>query len=135
MRTNERGSVVGYVLGAVLLLGLLVGGIALYKNYAGQPGGSSTGDQVATQDTDSDDTAAQNEAALKQQQEEAEKKAQEQNSATNNSNSSTTEVPHTATAPAGSLPATGPEDTFVTIASLALLSGAVVAYVRSRIAL
>lgn len=136
MRTNERGSVVGYVLGAIVLLALLLGGITLYKNIAGETG-NSTGSQVATQNTNSDDKTAQNEAALKQQQEEAEKKAQEQNQATNNSNSGSTatQVPHTSTAPADNLPTTGPENVLAAATGVAVLVGVGVAYIRSRVAL
>ena len=84
MRTKERGSVVGYVLGAVLLLALLLGGIVLYKNYAGNlekapvVGQNTNNDaKPADESNNNNDQAAQNEAALKKQQEEAEKKAQE----------------------------------------------------------
>lgn len=131
MRTNERGSVVGYMLGAVLLLALLLGGITLYKNFAGKTG-TASGDQVATQNAGNDDKAAQNEAALKKQQEEAEKKAEEQNKNVDSSNTSATQVPHTATVPAGSLPATGPGDSMLAAGAVAALVGAGVAYVRSR---
>lgn len=134
MRTNERGSVVGYVLGAVVLLALLIGGITLYKNIAGKTG-NTTDNQVATQNTSNDDKAAQNEAALKKQQEEAEKKAQEQNQAASNGDKTATEVPHTSTAPAENLPTTGPENVLATAAGAAVLVGAGVAYIRSRSAL
>lgn len=138
MRTNERGSVVRYVLGVVVLSGLLLGGILLYKNYSANTSDTS-GDQVAnqTETSDSDDQAAQNEAALKQQQEEAEKKAQEQNQASGGDTSSTaTETPHTSTVPSGSLPETGPaEDVLLSAAGVAVLAGVGVAYARSRAAL
>ena len=93
MRTKERGSVVGYVLGAVLLLALLLGGIVLYKNYAGNlekapvvGQNTNTDAKPADESNNNNDQAAQNEAALKKQQEEAEKKAQEQNAAVNGTN-------------------------------------------------
>lgn len=151
MRSKERGSVVGFVLGGILLLGLLVGGIMLYKNNITKiVGGNAGNTQVANNDTTkqndqttTDTQAAQNEAALKQQQE-AEKKAQEQNKAANSGSTSTpaataqdtTQVPHTATAPSQALPTTGPtEDAILAAVGLSTVIGATMAYCRSRAAL
>ena len=155
MRTKERGSVVGYVVGAVVLLALLVGGILLYKNFAGNLDKAPVVGQTDTQrtETTNDDQSARNEAALKQQQEEAERKAQEQNQATNSTNGTgtaqqqpsqpaaqnqqpaATQVPHTSTAPAN-LPTTGPaEDAMLAAAGVATLAGVTAAYMRSRAAL
>ena len=153
MRSKERGSVIGFVLGGILLLALLVGGIMLYKNNISKlTGVTADNNQVANNDADSQaaqkaaeekaaaDQAAQNEAALKQQQE-AEKKAQEQNKAANSNtgNGTTqnaTQVPHTATAPTQALPQTGPaSDAAMAALGVSLMIGATSAYYRSRAAL
>ena len=131
MRTKEQGSVVGYVLGIILLLAMLLGGIALYKNYAAKPGSSDN--QVANEQKTSDDQTSKNEAALKQQQEQAAKKAEdEQKAAANNSGAAATQVPVTSTAPSSNLPQTGPGDVWVAMIGSAALAGAAVAYIRSR---
>lgn len=148
MRSKEQGSVVGFVIGGVLLLALLVGGIVLYKNNISKMIGIKANDsQVATttdtsnktDETKTDNQAAQNEAALKQQQE-AEKKAQEQNKAANSTPVATTpnpvQVPHTATAPSQALPKTGPtENAIMAAVGMSLVIGSANAYYRSRAAL
>lgn len=147
MKSTEQGSVIGFVLGGILLLALLVGGIILYKNNISKMiGVSPDNSQVAANnstntqaDQTASDQAAQNDAALKQQQE-AEKKAQEQNQAANNGTGATnsaptaTTTPRTSTAPA--LPTTGPgEDALMAAVGFSLVIGASVAYNRSRAAL
>lgn len=153
MRSKEQGSVIGFVLGGILLLALLVGGIMLYKNNINKLTGVSSDNKVANDDaikqTEADSKqAAQNEAALKQQQE-AEKKAQEQNAAANSGTGATStqnstgstpqtaaQVPHTSGAPAQALPTTGPaEDALMAAAGAGLVFGASMAYYRSRAAL
>lgn len=153
MRTKERGSVVGYVIGAVLLLALLLGGIVLYKNYAGNlekaPVVGQNNETKPADESEKDDQAAQNEAAVKKQQEEAEKKAKEQSEAVNGSTNGTdatvseneknkpavTQVPHTSTAP-GELPTTGPaEDAMLIAVGISAVTGVAIAYRRSVAAL
>lgn len=150
---KEQGSVLGYVLVGLLLLGLLVGGALLFKNNTGMFGGSFLGqtDSKDASDGESDkqtpsttensqntDQAAQNEAALKKQQEEAAKKSQEQaaaSAAQANNGTVATQVPVTSTAPAA-LPQTGPAEDFALMAVMSgLLAGSIFAYHRSRIAL
>lgn len=105
MRNHEKGSVVGYALGAILLLALLVGGIWLFKNNIGRLSGVNNSNpsdtKVADNNSDSsnqntttttDDQAAKNEAALKQQQEAQNNKDQNtttQTAPTNNTNTTT----------------------------------------------
>ena len=153
MRTKERGSVVGYVLGAVLLLALLLGCIVLYKNYAGNlekdPVIGQNNEAKPAEESKKDDQAAQNEAAVKKQQEEAEKKAKEQSEAVNGgangasakapenekNQPAITQVPHTSTAP-GELPTTGPaEDAMLIALGISAVTGAAIAYRRSVAAL
>lgn len=157
MRTKEQGSVVGYVLGAVLLLALLLGGIVLYKNYAGNLDkapvvGQNTGDDKPANES-GNSQSSQDEAELKRQQEEAERKAKEQSEAAkgNGTNSNSTQntdtkkddsaqnkvaqVPHTSTAP-GELPTTGPaEDAMLIALGISTITGAVIAHRRSAAAL
>lgn len=131
MRTQERGSVVGYILGVVLLLAVLLGGIALYKNYATKS--NSSDNQVANDQKTTDDKAAQNEAALKKQQEEAANKAaNDQKTADTATDSSVKQVPTTSTVPTDNLPQTGASDTLLAMVGGAALAGATVAYIRSR---
>ena len=153
MTYRERGSVVGYALGAVLLAALLVGGIVLFKNNTGNLSGSAqnqsdnkVADTSKQEDTSSDaDQAAKNEAALKQQQE-AEQKAKEQaaaeaaaaaQAAKDAQAAAASQVPHTATVPESSaLPKTGPTDNVIfTSIGFGALVGLGAAYVRSRAAI
>lgn len=160
MRTKEQGAVVGFVIGSVLLLALLVGGIVLYKNNISKMIGVNTeSSQVATSDntaqnqpnqpaqsgtSTNNDQAAQNQAALQQQQQ-AEQKAQQQQQAekqsqaqspAGQSGASVTQTPNTSTAPVQKLPTTGPgEDMLFAAVGLGLMVVATNAYARSRAAL
>jgi len=135
MRSKEQGSVIGFVLGGILLLALLVGGIVLYKNNISKlTGVTNDSNQVATNDTD------------KQDEQTAEQKAEEQNKAANSNTAApatqstptqnATQVPHTSTAPTQALPQTGPaSDAAMAALGMSLVIGATSAYYRSRAAL
>lgn len=151
MANRERGSVVGYALGAVLLLSVLVGGIWLLKNNLNNINGTAGNDQSSSTKTASNDSttnssdttasndqAAKNEAALKQQSGQS---TNTTDSTSNGQSSGVTQVPHTATVPdtaaqSSSLPTTGPaEDGVVAVLGMGTLVGLSVAYVRSRAAI
>lgn len=151
MANRERGSVVGYALGAVLLLSVLVGGIWLLKNNLNNINGTAGNDQSSSTKTASNDStknssdttasndqAAKNEAALKQQSGQS---TNTTDSTSSGQSSGVTQVPHTATVPdtaaqSSSLPTTGPaEDGVVAVLGMGTLVGLSVAYLRSRAAI
>lgn len=147
---RERGSVAGFVIGGLVLLGLLAGGIYVVRNnMLGQ------GSQVATQSTDKAATSTEKadnktdenadiKAALAKQaedkkakeQEEAKKKEAEKAAAEKNTQSTTatagTSGATSGSAAAGHLPTTGPEEVAVPLLGATLLAGVGVAFARSR---
>lgn len=150
---KEQGNILGYVLVGVVLAALVIGGIFVVRRYL--PTSSSTETTSSTEDSnvsDSGDAPSVSEAestdtnqnseelkmALAQQAAEEkkaqelkaaeEKKAQEQKAA---NEASSRAAANTATN-ASNLPATGPEDTVISVAGVTLVTALAVAYIRSR---
>ncbi len=151
VRHSERGSVAGFVIGGIVLLGLLAGAIYVVRNKTPQaadiaqtttnkPAVQSPDSSTAT-DTTTDTTSDANsdlKAALAKQAEE-EKKAQEQQKAQQSESApqttTPTTTPTTSTAPAepsSHLPTTGPEEAIFPAIGATLLVGVGVAFQRSR---
>ena len=146
---KEQGNILGYVLVGVVLAALVIGGIFVVRRYL--PSSDTTNaptqsDSTPTATTDAptrpstDENSDELKAALAQQAAE-EKKAQEQKAANESkpATTSTTTASLTATTSASTtgtnaaaLPATGPEDTLLSMAGVTLMTALVVAYVRSR---
>ena len=151
---KEQGNILGYVLVGVLLAALVIGGIFVVRRYlpsSDTTGTSSSSDGTPTATTDAptkpstetDKNSEELKAALAQQAAE-EKKAQEQKAA-NESKPATTTTTGTTTGStsaatasvtsgtdANKLPATGPEDTALSMVGITLVTALAVAYVRSR---
>ncbi len=151
---KEQGNILGYVLVGVLLAALVIGGIFVVRRYlpsSDTTGTSSSSDGTPTATTDAptkpstetDKNSEELKAALAQQAAE-EKKAQEQKAAneskpaTTTTTGTTTGLTSAATASvatgtdANKLPATGPEDTALSMVGITLVTALAVAYVRSR---
>jgi LPXTG-motif cell wall-anchored protein len=118
VRTNEGGSVLGFVVVGVVLVGLLLGG-AYFLSH--QRNTQSTGTQPvpapAEKKTDdgnrkSDDTKSRNQESDKDKSQASPQ--QEQQASSNE------------------LPQTGPADTALSMVAVGLLSAAVFSYLRSR---
>ncbi|HEU5122263.1 MAG TPA: LPXTG cell wall anchor domain-containing protein [Candidatus Saccharimonadales bacterium] len=114
-RVNEGGSVVGFVIIGVILAGLLIGGAYF----------------VTTR-------SAQQPAPSLQQQPQGQKPQEEEQTPApaepGNQQPESTQTPESTpqTGMTHELPATGPEDTLVSLIALGLLAGISAGYVRSR---
>ena len=152
---KEQGNILGYVLVGVLLAALVIGGIFVVRRYlpsSDTTGTSSSSDGTPTATTDAptkpstetDKNSEELKAALAQQAAE-EKKAQEQKAANESKPATTTTTGTTTTGStsaatasvasgtdANKLPATGPEDTALSMVGITLVTALAVAYVRSR---
>lgn len=117
-RTNQGGSVLGFVVAAVLMTGLLIGGAYTVRQLTAQPEPTQAANKPQEQKT------SQNPAK------EDEKKTQEKNSAPADDTAQTeTTLPGSG---AQELPQTGPESLVGSAVILAILSGMAVSYARSR---
>ncbi|MCL2174041.1 hypothetical protein FWH58_01965 [Candidatus Saccharibacteria bacterium] len=120
-KSNERGAVSGYAIGAVILVVLLIGGILLLKNINGSKPAT---DKPLTVDTgefkDDDDEKDKDDSVVK---------------TTTITPEDTTKTDPTTEHTPDELTATGPEDFVIAIIGLALASATIYAlreYARSR---
>ena len=116
---NQGGSVLGFIVVAVVLAGLLIGGAYVVRQLTTQPQTPSLEPSPAQ-----DDQKNQPKAEEKTTPEASKDKSeapQSQADGLGSSGSTTTQ-----------LPKTGPENLLATVLALGILSGMVVSYARSR---
>lgn len=119
-RTKEGGSVVSFVIIAVVLAAVLVGGVYAIRRMTTQPDVAQTPPQptpAAPQQPSSSNGSQANQPSASQPNQQA---------------TPSQPAPQQASAPAAQLPHTGPAELLSTIIALGALSMASVAYVRSR---
>jgi hypothetical protein len=115
-RTGQGGSVLGFVIGSVILAALLIGGV-YYIHQQNNTAPVPTPQQPPTQTPSPQETP----------------KPKQKDSGSNQSQPAPTQMPSNG-GPIASheLPQTGPVESFATAVILALVSGVAVSYVRSR---
>lgn len=147
---RERGSVAGFVIGGLVLLGLLAGGIYVVRNNMLGQGSQVATTQTAGTPADKTDTTktddnADIKAALAKQAEEAQKAKEKQQAEQKAAEKAAAEKNAQSTMPAtggssatsgatttGHLPTTGPEEVIIPALGAMLLAGVSVAFARSR---
>jgi uncharacterized surface anchored protein len=122
VRTNEGGSVLGFVAVGIVILGLLIGGIFAVRQITAQPAPLTS--EPAKTDTDQ-----------AKPQEQAQKPTNNDKTTPNEEQKRPTPQPQTPAVAKPELPKTGPTETFGLMLSLSLVTLAGVSYVRSRQAL
>jgi flagellar biosynthesis/type III secretory pathway M-ring protein FliF/YscJ len=117
VRTNQGGSVLGFIVVGIVMLLLLVGGIHVVRQQLTQP------EQVQ-------DTANQSQGSDDQQEEGA--RQDNQSDISEQANSPEDHPFESTSNTASELPQTGPVELFGTLLALGLLGGVAVSYLRSR---
>lgn len=121
-RTNQGGSVLGFVVVAVIMAGLLIGGVYAMRQMTAEPQQKLEPSKTATENKPSTDQKNQETPSAENKQAE-EPKDDTQNPSEDSSKQQAT----------GELPKTGPGESLLgTIIVLAALSGTVASYARSR---
>lgn len=136
---NERGGVVSFVIVGLLLAGLLLGGLYLSKHQArvAYNGGNSsstttTQDKTKNSGTDKNITpATKDEAPAKDTHASGDTKTTPSTNANNETHASGTSTNVAQTGPS-SVAATGPTETFMTLAVLAVLAYTVTRFVQTK---
>jgi LPXTG-motif cell wall-anchored protein len=114
-RRNQGGAVLGFVVVAIIMAGLLIGGVYAMRQLTAQPSQGLPAPETAKEDAPTD-------------KKKTEAPASDQKDKTTD-NKTVNKTPQVQTS---ELPKTGPESLFSTIIMLGILSAAAVSYVRSR---
>jgi LPXTG-motif cell wall-anchored protein len=117
-RTNQGGSVLVFVVVAIIMAGLLIGGVYAVRQLTAAPDQGAKTPDTTTENKPSDD-----------------KKKQETSPSDKKTNKTASESQPPATSSqqsANELPKTGPESLLGTLVMLGILSAVAVSYVRSR---
>lgn len=128
-RSNQGGSILSFLVIGGILVAALIGGAYFVQQRATR----STADKTpaATQTADKKAAPAEDKkVTVEPKKEEAKKEASKTD--TTPKKETPKAVPQTATSPATELPKTGPTELISSILGAGLLSGMIVAYVRSR---
>jgi cytoskeletal protein RodZ len=123
-QTNQGGSVLGFVVVAIIMAGLLVGGVFLVRQLTAVPQETLQPTEVAQDKSDSTQTD--------NKQSENDKKTEESTGSSqppSGHRDASTDMP---SQPASELPRTGPASLLGSTVMLAVLSMLVVSYARSR---
>ena len=134
-RTNQRGSVLGFVMIGAVLAVLLVGGVYLVSRYQSQP--ATNQDQELNSGPVRGEISPQTDKVPSQPQPDK-TPVQPAAPAPENSDSSAAEQPtppgagETTPSEVETLPQTGPGETFIALVAAGLLAASTAAYMQSR---
>lgn len=123
MRIRDRGSVVGFIVVAVVIVALFIGAVVLVKHFNAKPAAPAnqpSDGKVSNGNNNGDNDKSNDDQALK--------KALNDQSNKSGSNSGNSGTPSTGS----NLPQTGPTDDIMTVVAAGLLVGSGIAYIGSR---
>lgn len=150
-RTNQTGSVLGFVVVGVILAALLIGGVYIVRQYGENPTNEETTsnpqprkpenptNEQRPQDTTSDNRSSnqssqssKDDSETKSDRESSSEPQVSENTTRQDSTTSSRQEMPTTGGDTGQLPQTGPIDDGLQVLGGATLIAAIVAYVRSR---